>query len=83
MSTKVGAVHIGNFNGTFRNECLDTNWFESLGQGRQGMTIWGTDYNETRPHSSCGRVPPAPLANLSHQLTSGKLQHSKTGPATG
>ena len=39
------------FNGTFRDECLDENWFESLEQARQSIATWRTDYNEIRPHS--------------------------------
>ena len=52
-------AYIESFNGTFRDECLNENWFECLEQARQTIGIWRTDYNETRPHSSCGRVPPA------------------------
>jgi transposase InsO family protein len=28
-------AYIESFNGTFRDECLDENWFESLEQARQ------------------------------------------------
>ena len=57
-------AYIESFNGTFRDECLDENWFESLEQARQSIATWRTDYNEIRPHSSCGRVPPATFAAL-------------------
>ena len=50
---------IESFNGTFRDECLDESCFESLEQARQIIATWRIDYNETRPHSSCGRIPPA------------------------
>ena len=59
---------IESFNGTFGDECPDENWFESLEQARQTIAMWRVDYNETRPHSSCGRVPPATLAALNRQL---------------
>jgi putative transposase len=62
-------AYIESFNGTFRDECLDENWFESLEQARQAITKWRTEYNEVRPHSSCGRVPPATFAAQHRQLT--------------
>ena len=71
-------AYIESFNGTFRDECLDENWFESLEQARQIIAIWRTDYNETRPHSSCGRMPPATFAALNRQLTGDSKQQSKT-----
>jgi putative transposase len=71
-------AYIESFNGTFRDECLHENWFESLEQARQIIAIWRTDYNETRPHSSCGRIPPATLAALNRQLTGDSKQKGKT-----
>ena len=70
-------AYIESFNGTFRDECLDENWFESLEQARLAIATWRLDYNETRPHSSCGRVPPATFAALNRQLTGDSMQHSK------
>ena len=66
-------AYIESFNGTFRDECLDESCFESLEQARQIIATWRIDYNETRPHSSCGRIPPATFA-LNRQLT-GDLKH--------
>ena len=71
-------AYIESFNGTFRDECLDENWFESLEQARQAIAAWRADYNEIRPHSSCGRVPPATFAALHRQLTGDAKQKSKT-----
>ena len=71
-------AYIESFNGTFRDECLDENWFESLEQARQAIATWRTDYNEIRPHSSCGRVPPATFAALHRLLTGDAKQDSKT-----
>jgi len=70
-------AYIESFNGTFRDECLDENWFESLEQARQSIATWRADYNEIRPHSSCGRVPPATFAALHRQLTGDATQDSK------
>ena len=71
-------AYIESFNGSFRDECLNENWFESLEQARQTIATWRTDYNETRPHSSCGRVPPATFAALNRQNSGDSKQNSKT-----
>ena len=56
---------IESFNGKLRDECLNANWFESLEDARPQLEHWRTDYNETRPHSSLGGIPPAQyVANL-------------------
>jgi putative transposase len=38
-------AYVESFNGTFRDECLDENWFESLSQAREIIKIWRKDYN--------------------------------------
>lgn len=63
--------HIESFNGRFRDECLNEHWFTSLAQARQVIAAWRRDYNKVRPHSSCGRIPPAEFAaNHRAQTTS-------------
>ena len=52
-------AYIESFNGTFRDERLHENWFESLEQARPAIATCRFDYDEIRPHSSCGRVPPS------------------------
>ena len=54
--------YIESFNGRFRDECLNEHWFETLPQARTVITEWRRDYNEVRPHSSIGRIPPARFA---------------------
>lgn len=54
--------YIESFNGKFRDECLNEHWFTSLAQARDVIAEWRRDYNEIRPHSSCGRIPPAQFA---------------------
>jgi putative transposase len=49
---------IESFNGTFRNECLNANWFGSLDHARAVIEAWRTDYNHERPHSSLGGLTP-------------------------
>jgi putative transposase len=56
--------YIESFNGKFRDECLNEQWFETLHQARSATTAWRQDYNEVRPHSSLGRIPPARFAEL-------------------
>jgi putative transposase len=55
-------AYIESFNGKFRDECLNEHWFTSLAQAREIITNWRRHYNEIRPHSSCGRIPPAQFA---------------------
>ena len=58
---------IESFNGKFRDECLNEQWFETLPQARHAIAVWRKDYNEVRPHSSCRRMPPAKFAALHRQ----------------
>ncbi|WP_424228284.1 IS3 family transposase [Azovibrio sp.] len=59
--------YIESFNGKFRDECLNEQWFETLHQAHSAITLWRQDYNEVRPHSSCQRMPPAKFAELHRQ----------------
>lgn len=53
---------IESFNGKFRNECLDVEWFTSITDAQQAVERWRVEYNEVRPHSSLGRRTPAEFA---------------------
>ena len=53
---------IESFNGSFRDECLQTNWFLSLEDARAKIEQWRRDYNEFRPHSSIGNKTPSEFA---------------------
>ena len=59
--------YIESFNGKFRDEHLNESWFETLQQARNAASIWKQDYNQVRPHSSVGRIPPAEFAHLHRQ----------------
>ena len=59
--------YIESFNGKFRDEHLNEIWFETLQQARNAASIWKQDYNQVRPHSSVGRIPPAEFAHLHRQ----------------
>jgi putative transposase len=38
-----------------------------LAQARHEIAKWRVDFNQVRPHSNCGRIPPARLAALHRQ----------------
>ncbi|MEZ4364721.1 MAG: IS3 family transposase [Kofleriaceae bacterium] len=59
---------IESFNGSFRNECLNANWFDSLDHARELIEAWRLDYNSDRPHSSLGGLTPIEYERL-HQPT--------------
>jgi putative transposase len=58
--------YIESFNGRLRAECLNQYWFETLAEAREEIESWRVDYNERRPHTSLGWVPPQEL-NLAWQ----------------
>jgi len=70
--------YIESFNGKFRDECLNEQWFETLQQARSAITLWRQDYNEARPHSSCERMPPAKFAALHRQRAGDATRSSST-----
>jgi putative transposase len=53
---------IESFNGRFRDECLNANWFENLADARRKIEAWRVDYNQHRPHSSLAYRTPAEFA---------------------
>lgn len=50
--------YIESFNGSFRDECLNTNCFLSLLDAREKIEQWRKEYNEFRPHSSLSDKTP-------------------------
>ena len=55
---------IESFNGKFRAECLNANWFLSLDEAREKCEAWRRDYNEVRPHSAIGNKTPIELHRM-------------------
>ena len=53
---------VESFNGRFRQECLNTHWFESIEEARATLEIWRKEYNTERPHTSLGLKTPAEYA---------------------
>lgn len=58
----VDNAFIESFNGSLRDECLNTNWFLSIEDARNKLELWRRDYNEFRPHSSLGNMTPSDFA---------------------
>jgi len=50
------------FNGSFRDKCLNTHWFLSLEDAREKIETWRRKYNDFRPHSALGNLPPRQFA---------------------
>ena len=62
---------IESFNGSFRDERLNVNWFLSMEDAREKIEKWRRDYNEFRPHSSLGDLTPRQFVdNLEKSLQS-------------
>lgn len=55
-------AYVESFNGKFRDECLNDNWFTSLREARILIELWRQDYNQVRPHSSLENLTPCEFA---------------------
>ena len=51
------------FNGKFRDECLNMEWFRSRAEAKVIIEAWRREYNEVRPHSSLGQLTPNEFIN--------------------
>jgi len=49
------------FNGQFRDECLNENWFVAVADARSRIEAWRLDY-QTRPHSGLDNLTPLEFA---------------------
>lgn len=59
---------IESFNGKFRDECLNENWFVTLQEAQGVIEAWRREYNEERTHSTIGDVTPMEfIRNHSHR----------------
>ena len=65
-------AYIESFNGSFRDECLNTNWFLSLEDAGEKIEHWRQEYNSFRPHSSLGDLTPEEFLQK-EKITSGSL----------
>ena len=55
-------AYIESFNGRFRDECLNENWFTDLADAREKIAGWRQDYNQARPHSALDYRTPEEFA---------------------
>jgi putative transposase len=61
-------AYVESFNGRFRDECLNENWFVSLAQAKAVIELWRREYNEERPKwALAGLTPAAYAAKLSQK----------------
>ena len=63
---------VESFNGRMRDECLNGNWFLTVGDARRKIQSWRQDYNERRPHSSLGYRTPVEFAAQSKATQNGE-----------
>lgn len=49
---------VESFNGKFRDECLNEEWFTSIKDARSIIEAWRIDYNSVRPHSGLKGLTP-------------------------
>jgi putative transposase len=50
------------FNGKFRDECLNLEWFRSRAEAKVVVEAWRKHYNAVRPHSTLGYLTPMEFA---------------------
>lgn len=49
---------VESFNGKFRDECLNEEWFRDINHSREIIESWRVEYNTDRPHSGLGGLTP-------------------------
>lgn len=54
MWKPTGNALVESFMGSFRDECLNINWFFSLEDAQQKIEAWRQEYNEFRPQLPWG-----------------------------
>ena len=62
LGTPTDNAIVESFNGRFRDECLNTHWFESIQDASEKIDAWRWDYNENRPHRSLKGLTPREFA---------------------
>ena len=59
------------FNGKLRDECLNENWFVTMGDARSRIEAWRVDYNQVRPHSGLDNLTPSEFALRHNSVAAG------------
>ena len=62
------------FNGTFRNECLNINWFMSMEDAIEKIKNWRIEYNSFRQHSSINDLTPEEMINKYKKVPKSLIQ---------
>lgn len=63
-------AYVESFNGRFRDECLNDQWFTSLHHAKVVIRAWTREYNEERPKKALGGLTPAAYAKqLANNVT--------------
>ncbi len=70
---------IESFNGSFRDECLNTHWFLSLSDTRKKIETWRKEYNDFRPHSSLENMTPNDFARTQINHSTSQISLKSTG----
>lgn len=65
--------YIESFNGKFREECLNQNWFQNIAEASIIVEQWRKDYNNDRPHSSLGYLTPKEYLRRKKEEKIGKV----------
>lgn len=65
--------YIESFNGKFREECLNQNWFQNIAEASIIVEQWRRDYNNIRPHSSLGYMTPKEYLQRKKEEKTGKV----------
>ncbi|KAB2887301.1 MAG: transposase [Desulfobulbaceae bacterium] len=68
---------IESFNGRFRDQHLNEQWFETLSEARCAAATWRQDYNKVRPRSSLGRILLAQFAEQHRQRAAARSLNIK------
>lgn len=55
-------AHVESFHGRFRDEFLNTHWFQNLWHARRQIAAWRNEFNLERPHSSLAYHTPHQFA---------------------
>ena len=74
LRTPTDNAHIESFNGSFRDECLNLNWFDSIGEARTTFGAWRRHFNESRPHMPLNGLTPAEFARKTRSDEEGPVQ---------
>ena len=53
---------IESFNGRFRDECLNEQWFRNIDEAKAKIEAWRQEYNTERPHSGINDLTPQEFA---------------------